>query len=197
MLRFMKLLIARHGESEDDIIDAFGGWADFDLTQKGLDQAKNIAERIAALGEKFDIILSSPFKRANQTAKVVSEKLGVKIEVFEYIKERNTYGVMTGMVKAEAAKKYPWLMESFNKWEYVDGQERAEDILTRAGKAYEFIQKMGYSSAVLITHGNFTESFFTQNFNKKITKKEQAGFILIEANGNECKVLKTDGIEIE
>ena len=193
----MKLLILRHGESEDDLIDAYGGWADFPLTASGIETAKQNAEKISKLNEKFDIVLASPLKRAVQTAEVIAQKLGIKSEIFEYIKERNMYGIMCGMVKADAKKKFPWLVEAYEKWEYIDGQERAADILTRTAKAYELIQKMGYNSVILATHGNFVEAFFKQNFGKKIIKKEMGGFILLETDGDKCSVIKAEGIEID
>ena len=60
----MKILFVRHGESVDDIEDRYGGWSDFDLTEKGKRQLMESAEKIAKLNEKFEIILSSPLKPA-------------------------------------------------------------------------------------------------------------------------------------
>ena len=63
-------------------------------------------------------------------------KRGFIVDVGEppskYVKERNTYGIMCGMVKEEAAKKYPWLVKAYKNDEYVDGSEREEDIKNRA-----------------------------------------------------------------
>jgi 2,3-bisphosphoglycerate-dependent phosphoglycerate mutase len=193
----MKLLLACNGESEDDLTDSFGGWADFPLSNKGHAQAKELAGKIAQFNVDFNVILTSPLIRAMQTASSIADVTGKKMKIFEYIKERNTYGIMCGMRKKDAAKKYPWLIEAFNKKEYIDGQERLEDILKRAAKAYELIQKMGHKAAILVTHGNFIEAFFKQNFNRKVVKKEQASFILIDANGNKCDVIAYGGIEIE
>ena len=53
----MKLLFVRHGESEDDLIDAYGGWADFPLTENGREQITETAQKIGKLNLKFDKLL--------------------------------------------------------------------------------------------------------------------------------------------
>ena len=127
----MKILFVRHGESVDDIEDRYGGSADFDLTEKGKKQISESAKKIATLDENFEIILTSPLKRAFQTAEIIANELHLEVEVFAYLKERNLNGVLTGLVRSEAQKKYPEVVETHNRWEYVDGSERTEDFNTR------------------------------------------------------------------
>src|SRR3990172_5639171 len=103
----MKILFVRHGESVDDIEDRYGGAADFDLTEKGREQVFESSKRISSLNEKFEIVLSSPLKRAIQSAEIISNELGVETEIFGYLKERNLNGVLTGLVRREAKEKYP------------------------------------------------------------------------------------------
>jgi broad specificity phosphatase PhoE len=101
----MKILFVRHGESVDDVEDRYGGSADFDLTEKGKNQVSESAKKISSLDEKFEIVLSSPLKRALQSAEIISNQLDIEVEVFEYLKERNLNGILTGLTRSEAKEK--------------------------------------------------------------------------------------------
>ena len=83
----MQLLLVRHGESEDDLINAYGGWADFHLTNNGKLQLTETAEHILKLNINFDKILASPLFRAKESAQIISDKLNVPVKIFEYLKE--------------------------------------------------------------------------------------------------------------
>lgn len=63
----MILLLIRHGESEADLLNVHEVRADFELTQRGHEQAKKLAEFLA---KHYHIskLYSSPLKRAKQTA---------------------------------------------------------------------------------------------------------------------------------
>lgn len=191
----MKILFVRHGESEDDIEDCFGGWADFNLTAKGEKQASESANKISSLNEKFDIVLSSPLKRAFQLAKIISSQLGLKIKVYEYLKERNLNGVLTGMVRSEAKEKYPEQVEAHNKWEYVDGSERVEDFDGRVNNAIKYILRMEYNSLIAVTHGLFMKAFYKEILNIDISRVGDGGFVLVEEIDGKFNILKEDGIK--
>jgi broad specificity phosphatase PhoE len=199
----MQLIIIRHGESEDDLINAYGGWADFPLTDNGREQVNKTAHKLESQGAKVDVILSSPLKRATESAQIIGQVLNTKVEVFEYIKERNTYGILCGMIKIEAKEKYPWIVEAYENGNYVEGSEREEDIKHRVKKAYELIAAKNISSVAIVTHGVFLKAFVSEVLGKKLVKKEDAGFIIlnIESNTIDSKltveVLQSEGIEIQ
>jgi 2,3-bisphosphoglycerate-dependent phosphoglycerate mutase len=191
----MKILFVRHGESVDDIEDRYGGWADFDLTEKGKKQVTESSKKIASLNEKFEVILSSPLKRAFQAAKIISNRLDIKVKVFEYLKERNLNGVLTGLTRSEARKKYPDQVRKHENWEYVNGSERTEDFNSRVKNAIKNILKMKYNSLVVVTHGLFLKAFFKEMMGTNIMKVKDGGFVLIEERNGKFKIIKVDGIE--
>ena len=193
----MKLLLIRHGESEDDILNAYGGWAEFHLTANGKKQLEKTAESISELGVTFEKILSSPLLRAQESAAIISKKINAHVELFEYVKERNTYGIMCGMVKAEARIKYPWLVAAYENGDYVDGSEREEDTVTRAKKAFDLIKARPEKNLAVLTHGVFLKALLPVILGKKLAKKEDGGFILIEVAADSSKVLVENGIEVE
>ena len=192
----MKILFVRHGESQDDLENRYGGWSDFELTPTGQDQLAETASRIEQLEEGFEIILSSPLKRARSSAEIISSSLKLPVEIFEYVKERNTYGILSGMEKNEAKLKYPDQVEHLDSEEYVDGSERIEDLLERIKKALDLIERRSEKSIVVVTHGVFLKNL-GKVIGKKLVKKEDGGFVLMELANRKLNILKSDGIEFE
>lgn len=193
----MKILFVRHGESVDDIEDRYGGWADFDLTEKGKQQISHCAEKIASLNTKFEIILTSPLKRANQAAKIISKHIGVDVEVFEYLKERNLNGILSGMTRSKAKQKYPNLAKRLENYQYVDGSERIEDFTSRIAAATKIVVNMEYNSLVAVTHGLFLKAFFQEILNINLNKVGDGGFILVEEKNSKFMILDHNGVEFE
>ncbi|MBU0579193.1 histidine phosphatase family protein [Patescibacteria group bacterium] len=193
----MKILFVRHGESVDDVEDRYGGSADFDLTEKGKTQVSETAKKIPSLDGKFEIVLSSPLKRAFQSAEIISNELGLKVKVFEYLKERNLNGVLTGLTRNEAREKYPKVVETHNRWEYVDGSERTEDFNNRVKNAIKYLLETKYNSLVAVTHGLFLKAFFKEFLNIDVKKVRDGGFVLLEEKHGNFMILKKDGIEYE
>jgi len=192
----MKILFVRHGESQDDIEDRYGGWADFELTEKGKGQITNSLKSIKQLDVEFEIVLTSPLKRAITSAKIIGEDLSLPVEIFEYVKERNTYGVLSGMVKSEAKEKYPDQVELLGKDEYVDGSERQGDLIARARQALFLVEQRKESNLIIVTHGNFLKGM-SVILDKKLVKKEDGGFVLMNLAGGKLSVLVSGGIEYE
>ena len=173
----MKILFVRHGESVDDIENRYGGWSDYALTQRGKDQVVESAKYIHELNEKFQLVLSSPLKRAVQTAQIIASQLQLELKIFEYVKERNTYGILSGMVKDEAKIKYPDQVNNLEEDNYVIGSERYEDTIERVKMALGLLKKMKLENIIVVTHGVFLKHIFEIS-GKKLTKKEDGAFVL-------------------
>jgi len=75
----MKLYLVRHAIAED----ANGSEGDSlrPLTEKGREKMRRIADGIKELGVFPDLIVSSPYIRASQTASVLAKELGYKEEI--------------------------------------------------------------------------------------------------------------------
>ena len=67
----MDLFMLRHGIASGRSVSSTAHDADRPLTKKGAKRARIIAERLKDLDISFDVILSSPFKRAKETANIV------------------------------------------------------------------------------------------------------------------------------
>lgn len=74
----MELYLLRHGIAAEPGTAGYKRDRDRPLTPEGENELADIASAMKKLGLSFDIILSSPFVRARQTAEIVAEKLNLK-----------------------------------------------------------------------------------------------------------------------
>ena len=74
----MNLFLLRHGIAVEHGTAGYERDADRPLTPKGESRVGRIADAMEAMGLTFDLILSSPYVRARQTAEIVAEVLGLK-----------------------------------------------------------------------------------------------------------------------
>jgi|SRR5688572_22902821 len=72
----MDLYILRHGIAED--LSSTGADRDRTLTPEGRKRTQESGKALRRLDIEFDVVLSSPFVRAWQTAEIVVEELGCK-----------------------------------------------------------------------------------------------------------------------
>src|SRR6202047_3140138 len=71
----MQLYIVRHGIAIDREDPKSPPDPDRFLTEEGIERTKQVAKGIAALGATADLLMSSPYVRAMQTAEIFSEAL--------------------------------------------------------------------------------------------------------------------------
>jgi len=104
----MKLILLRHGESQWNKENRFTGWADVDLTAKGVEEAKKAGKLLKKEGFTFDIAYTSVLKRAIHTLwNVLDEMDLVWITVYRSWRlNEKSYGALQGLNKADTAQKY-------------------------------------------------------------------------------------------
>ena len=92
----VKLVFARHGESEWNKANLFTGWADVDLSEKGTQQAIDAGKLIKEAGIEFDQAYTSVLKRAIKTTNLAleaSDQLWVPVEKSWRLNERHYGGL--------------------------------------------------------------------------------------------------------
>ncbi len=79
-------LFIRHGESNINVANVLSDDVDNNsLTEKGMEQVKRTASQLSGL--KFDGIISSPIKRAYDTAKIISDYVNLNIKLDDRLRE--------------------------------------------------------------------------------------------------------------
>ncbi|MFK5676621.1 MULTISPECIES: 2,3-diphosphoglycerate-dependent phosphoglycerate mutase [unclassified Ligilactobacillus] len=103
-----KLVFIRHGQSEWNLKNLFTGWTDVQLSDKGVEEAKEAGRKIKKAGIEFDQAYTSVLTRAIKTlhyALEESNQLWVPEMKSWRLNERH-YGDLQGQNKAEAAEKF-------------------------------------------------------------------------------------------
>ena len=84
-----KIYFIRHGETVWNVENKICGATDSPLTEKGIEQAKEVAAKIKEKGIKADLILYSPLSRAKDTALIISETTGIPAKEEARLFEQN------------------------------------------------------------------------------------------------------------
>jgi 2,3-bisphosphoglycerate-dependent phosphoglycerate mutase len=103
-----KIVLLRHGESTWNQENRFTGWADVDLTAKGVEEGRAAGRLFATEGYDFDIAFTSVLKRAVRTLNLALEEMDrVWLPVVKdwHLNERH-YGGLQGLDKSEMAAKF-------------------------------------------------------------------------------------------
>jgi 2,3-bisphosphoglycerate-dependent phosphoglycerate mutase len=103
-----RLILVRHGESEWNKANRFTGWVDVDLSEKGMEEAREAGKVLKKEGYDPRVAYTSYLKRAIKTLHLALEEMDrMWIPVFKTwrLNEKH-YGMLQGLNKAETAEKY-------------------------------------------------------------------------------------------
>jgi len=104
----MKLVLVRHGESTWNKENRFTGWTDVDLSEKGIEEARECGRVLKREGYFFDIAYTSVLKRAIRTLWIALDEMDMMwlpvVRAWQ-LNERH-YGALQGLNKAETAAKF-------------------------------------------------------------------------------------------
>jgi len=195
----MKIYFIRHGEAMDDVKNEYGGWADAELSEKGREQVGERAKDLTSRVAKAEIIFSSPFKRARESAEIIAQKLNLEVEEDVYLKERNTYGLLCGVGEEEAAKKYPELVAAHESGTELLGYEPYDFFLKRVRALVERLYKLEYETIICVTHGKLLKALLEDLVGgPKVKKLHDACLVTVELlPDGSLKLLETDGADFE
>ena len=104
----MKIVLIRHGLSLWNLENRFTGWTDVDLSEGGLEEARQAGKILKKYGYIFDIAFTSVLKRAIRTLWIVLDEMDlmwIPVHKTWMLNERH-YGALQGLNKAETAEKY-------------------------------------------------------------------------------------------
>jgi 2,3-bisphosphoglycerate-dependent phosphoglycerate mutase len=103
-----KLVLLRHGESIWNKENLFTGWTDVDLSNKGVEEAKEAGRVLKEQGYTFDVAFTSVLKRAIRTLWIVLDEMDLMwIPVIrDWRLNEKHYGVLQGLNKAQTSEKF-------------------------------------------------------------------------------------------
>lgn len=188
-LGIMKLIITRHGETEENKIGKLQGHLPGKLSSLGIEQAKKVALRLK--GEKIDYIYSSDLARAADTAKEIAKyHLDIPIEFTQELREKDL-GELTGVNKDKlGVSKKDLITDVIQSKE----GESHEQIVQRAESFYnKILKKHPDDTVLLVGHNGINKiliSVITGQPKEEIPGQHNTGVNIFEIDTNKnCKIL--------
>ncbi len=201
---YCTIYIVRHGQSVANAEGRYG--MDSDLTEKGREQATETAEKFKDI--HFDAILSSPLKRAHETAQIIAKEHQLAVSTREALRERKE-GLLEGRMYDEMRAELKDLYDlrysvPYEQWKTVqlaEGYETDEELMGRfiteireiaiayPGKTVLIGSHVGLMKTLLIHLGHATHNIL------KGQAFKNTGYIILKSDGIYFEVAKTVGIE--
>lgn len=148
----MRVYIVRHGQSTSNAMEDHR-LGDARLTSLGIEQSKKIAARAAKI--PFEVIISSDFTRALQTAEIIRKRSPRKIISTPLLREESHPSELVGRHKddPEVVKIKKLLIKNRNKpqWHFSD-EENFFDLKKRIGKGLRFLEGRKEKNILVVGH---------------------------------------------
>lgn len=143
----MKLYVTRHGETQYNVENRICGISDIELNDKGRKQAREIAEKFVE--KNIDIIISSPLKRAKETAAIIADRLDKEIQIDTRLHEID-FGIFEGMPGRTDEFRY---VKRHHAMRYPQGEKLFEVVQ----RVYNFLDEMNEKykdkTILIVCHG--------------------------------------------
>ncbi len=154
----MKLILVRHGETLWNKEIVYQGHLDSPLTEKGLKEAKLIANELRK--EKIDLFYSSPLGRALATGKEINKFHKIKPILRDGLKEIK-YGEFEGKSLKEIDEQNPeWKIERKTNRYFAKptGGESYAELEERLKPLIEEILKKRDCTVLIVAHANVNKA---------------------------------------
>lgn len=158
------IYIARHGQTQWNVEKRICGHADIPLTDRGYQQAKELANKVSQLEKPVTKIICSPLVRAKETAQIIAEINHLPIEIDWRLIEMN-FGKFDGLYI-----NTPEFQQA--RVEFSLPFEQGESILDVAGRVYPLLDELSqYDDTVLLVCHNALLRVIDNYFNGKSMKE--------------------------
>lgn len=155
-----KIYLVRHAQAEGNVKKFFQGRIDTELSERGCKQLGYLSERFKDIN--YDVLYSSPMKRAVATSEAVNKYHGIDIIKNESLVEIDG-GAFEGTYWDELGEKYP--EESYIWRNHIDkfqapGGESFEDVFHRMAETVTAIAEENLGKTIVISsHGCSIRAF--------------------------------------
>jgi probable phosphoglycerate mutase len=156
-----EILLIRHGETLWNQQGRMQGQNDSPLTPLGLQQARQLAKRLAKTS--FSTLYSSDLGRAHQTARCIADATGHEIISDSGLRERG-FGIFEGLTHNEIKLRYPELYVRFAsrepEFEMPEGESAARFRDRCVGALETIAARHEGETIVVVTHGLVLDSLY-------------------------------------
>jgi 2,3-bisphosphoglycerate-dependent phosphoglycerate mutase len=151
-----RLVLIRHGETDDNVAKRIAGWRESVLTDRGRIQAELVAEFVATR-YRHAAIYASPLRRAMETAEELARRLGYPVRHHHGLRELY-FGDAEGMTLDELKERFPDAMDRARNDEddefgWPNGEKR-RDFYLRTRQSIDVIANAHPGETIaVVTHG--------------------------------------------
>ena len=189
-----KIFLVRHGETTWNTRKIWQGQIGGGLNELGRKQAESAASKL--LGRKISAIYSSDLKRALDTARIISEKTGIRIQEDPEFRERHL-GLLSGMEESEILKRYPDLIleDGFLGSNDIGNAEPWKDFCNRVASRFMKVSSESDNDICIVTHGGVIYAIFRyidSNFHRTVVPNGSISVVKRGKDGT-CTI---EGIDI-
>ena len=128
------IYMIRHGQTEHNRHQLLQGRSDAPLNATGMTQAAAVAEKFASARIQFDLVYSSPLRRAIQTAEIIAP--GKTVHVDPRLTEMD-YGPYEGMDLNAPSPEDTAFFRDFVHTPAPEGMEQLSSVVARTGAFLE------------------------------------------------------------
>lgn len=180
--------LVRHGQTDYNLQDLFQGSSDIPLNANGIAQAHAAFDQLPAVD--WDVVLSSPLKRAEETARIIGEDHGIPFGGTEPRLSEIDWGAAEGRPVREMEEKYPG--RSF------PGREDHQAVADRGYDALEDLERRFPDQEVLlVSHGTLIRFLLSGIIEEPLPSIPNATLSLIELEGTTWRVRMIAGQEVD
>jgi ribonuclease H / adenosylcobalamin/alpha-ribazole phosphatase len=158
------IIVLRHGRYHPPGSEAayFIGRTDLELDDTGRAQARAVGQDLASLfkGALAPIVISSPLRRAAQTAAIAFPEVAA---IIDPLAVETDFGALEGLSFVAALAQFPETVARYPDQDFslVNGETR-RDVVSRATALFHKIadlQVTGGAPIILVSHGFFLDAF--------------------------------------
>jgi broad specificity phosphatase PhoE len=150
------VLLARHGQTNDNLEPLrFQGFTDTPLNDTGRAQARELADRVAALADPVKSLWASDLSRARETAEIVGARIGLEPRLDPRLREANRgrwEGYTFDEIEQSHPKEYAAWRRGGASWRFPGG-ESLQEQQDRVLAALADIEAGGELPALAVCHG--------------------------------------------
>lgn len=192
--------IVRHGQTEWNSKRIIQGHKDSPLTELGINQAKDLAEKLKHV--QFDEIFSSDLLRAQKTAEIFNAERKLHIQTAELLREKH-YGKFEGTSLDD-------FLKAFGEWESLSKEKQlnhplygqVEDSELAAARFITFLREIALGfpgkTVLIVSHGIIMRNFLVHLGyikQEEVMFISNSGYIHVESDGIEFFVKEVAGLE--
>ncbi|MFA6076953.1 MAG: histidine phosphatase family protein [Candidatus Paceibacterota bacterium] len=202
---YCTLYLVRHGETEWNVKNINQGQSESYLTERGIEQAKETAERLKDI--KFDAVFSSDLGRCTRTAEIIKLDRELIVQTSKLLRER-AHGrfegqhddVMKSTLKDKLKERESVSESEYDSFRLAPDVETTEEVMTRfLIELREIAIAYSNQKVLVVTHAGCIKNFLIKlGYVKRVDLPggsfKQGGYVVVDSDGVDFFIKEVWGI---